>query len=61
MEDGGQGGDVVDGWFLFFGREEGMLCLVHMRGCERRAWTDSCNMGVCLHSSFNHAMEPVPT
>ncbi len=35
----GTGGDVVDGWFLFYGREEGMWCLVHTRGCECRGWT----------------------
>jgi hypothetical protein len=39
MEDGGWGGDVVDGWFLFYGREEGVWCLMHMRGCERRGRT----------------------
>ena len=39
MEDGGQEGDVVDGWFLFYGREEGVWCLVHMRGCERHGRT----------------------
>ncbi len=38
MEDGGRGGDVVDGWFLFYGREE-VWCLVHTRGCERRERT----------------------
>jgi hypothetical protein len=34
MEDGGRGGDVVDGRFLFYGREEGVWCLVHTHGCE---------------------------
>ena len=39
MVAGGWGGDVVDGWFLFYGREEGMWCLVHTRGCERHGRT----------------------
>jgi hypothetical protein len=38
-EDGGRGGDVMDGWLLFYGREEGMWCLVHTRGCEHCGWT----------------------
>jgi hypothetical protein len=35
----GAGGDVVDGWFLLYGREEDVWCLVHTRGCERRGQT----------------------
>jgi hypothetical protein len=35
----GREGDVVDGWFLFYGREEGVWCLVHTRGCECRGRT----------------------
>jgi hypothetical protein len=35
----GMGGDVVDGWFLFYGREEGVWCLVHTCGCKCHGWT----------------------
>ncbi len=35
IKDGGRDWDVVDCWFLIYGREEGVLCVrVHTRGCE---------------------------
>ncbi len=35
MKDGGRDWDVVDCWFLIYGREEGVWCVcVHTRGCE---------------------------
>jgi hypothetical protein len=60
MEDGGWGGDVVDGWFHLYGREEGVWCLVHTRGCERCGWTAVTQRFVYI-PDFNHAVEPVPT
>ncbi len=62
---GGNGGQRTWGgcgeWLVPFIWERGGRVVSCAHAWVRTPWTDSCNTAVRLHSSFNHAMESVPT